>query len=63
LKFCKPEVTGSIPVRSTPARSPLGFAEHDDFERFAFRSAVREPTPAQSRLRWNDGLQELTTIL
>jgi hypothetical protein len=30
-------VTGSSPVPPTPARSPLGFAEHDDFERFVFR--------------------------
>jgi hypothetical protein len=28
----------SNPPSSTAARSPLGFAEHDDFERFGFRS-------------------------
>ena len=42
-RLCKPEVTGSIPVRSTPSRSPLRFAEHDDFATIAFSTPTVAP--------------------
>ena len=45
---CKPEVAGSIPARSTPARSPLRLApQHDDFDRFVFSESASGPTPAK----------------
>src|SRR5207247_1374149 len=47
-RLCKPEVTGSIPVRSTPERSPPRFAGHDDFVRIAFRSMRSRAAPAMS---------------
>jgi hypothetical protein len=45
------EVAGSSPASSTPARSPLGFAEHDDFERFVFRSGAFASRRRRSRHR------------
>src|SRR5437763_11821624 len=41
-----PKVEGSNPSRPIPSRSPLGFAEHDDFATFIYRSTPQRPTPA-----------------
>ena len=48
-RLCKPEVTGSIPVRSIAARSPAPrFArDHVDFDRLSFRFRRERPTPAK----------------